>query len=99
MVVVPTQERFTLIYGPTAADYAGWGVSLLTAIGLLGGVVVGRRRNVVYLDLIDRPELTLEHEDGTRSSLEPVEADVAVGAGQENDSHQPNARLEWIQTG
>ena len=30
--------------------------------------------------VVDRPVLTLEHEDGTRSSLEPVEADVAVGA-------------------
>ncbi|MER6986529.1 peptidoglycan DD-metalloendopeptidase family protein [Micrococcus luteus] len=30
--------------------------------------------------VIDRPVLTLEHEDGTRSSLEPVEADVTVGA-------------------
>lgn len=30
--------------------------------------------------VVDRPVLTLEHADGTRSSLEPVEADVAVGA-------------------
>ncbi|MCV7629056.1 peptidoglycan DD-metalloendopeptidase family protein [Micrococcus luteus] len=30
--------------------------------------------------VVDRPVLTLEHEDGTRSSLEPVEADVTVGA-------------------
>ena len=30
--------------------------------------------------VVDRPVLTLEHEDGTRSSLEPVEADVVVGA-------------------
>ncbi|WP_180952438.1 M23 family metallopeptidase [Micrococcus luteus] len=30
--------------------------------------------------VVDRPVLTLEHADGTYSSLEPVEADVAVGA-------------------
>ena len=30
--------------------------------------------------VVDRPVLTLEHANGTRSSLEPVEADVAVGA-------------------
>ncbi|MBN6846336.1 MULTISPECIES: peptidoglycan DD-metalloendopeptidase family protein [Micrococcus] len=30
--------------------------------------------------VVDRPVLTLEHEDGTRSSLEPVESDVVVGA-------------------
>ncbi|MBD4674352.1 peptidoglycan DD-metalloendopeptidase family protein, partial [Xanthomonas citri pv. citri] len=30
--------------------------------------------------VVDRPVLTIEHADGTYSSLEPVEADVAVGA-------------------
>ncbi|QZY84687.1 peptidoglycan DD-metalloendopeptidase family protein [Micrococcus luteus] len=55
--------------------------------------------------VVDRPVLTLEHEDGTRSSLEPVEADVAVGAvvdagdpvGRlvEASPHCPRACVHW----
>ncbi|MFF5022036.1 murein hydrolase activator EnvC family protein [Micrococcus luteus] len=55
--------------------------------------------------VVDRPVLTLEHADGTHSSLEPVEADVAVGAvvdagdpvGRlaESSPHCPRACVHW----
>ncbi|MBU8742992.1 peptidoglycan DD-metalloendopeptidase family protein [Micrococcus luteus] len=55
--------------------------------------------------VVDRPVLTLEHADGTRSSLEPVEADVTVGAvvaagdpvGRlaEASPHCPRACVHW----
>ena len=69
---------------PFAAPERPWGrghrgVDLAVSPG--AAVLAPAAGTVVFAGtVVDRPVVTLEHADGTRSSLEPVEADVAVVA-------------------